>query len=385
MFVHATLQLAGAGLRPRAHPLVSLAQGSLLATLATLAALAATLLTAACTVDRSNTVPRSPSTAPEAITVATPHTAINITPPGAIGGFGLGINDQGAAAMLVDFPDRRAGFLRKANGSLVDVGSLPGGLGDTWATDVNNTTQVAGFSRTKTARYASVTHAYVWSESNGMRDLGTLGGPHSLAWAINNVGQVVGGSDIKTPPNTYPTQHAFLWSPGTGEMQDLGSLGDGSPSEARDVNDLGQVVGDWGGGARAFIWTKVGGMIDLGIDGIPSIATGINNQGVVVGYLFFPFQVTHAFRWTSAGGMVDLGTFNGTSAGLTDINNGGLIAGVSSNGAFLRSPTGQLTSLPDLGAGGTSVVAVNRCGQAIGDAYVPGSAFRQPVLWTKSC
>ena len=60
------------------------------------------------------------------------------------------------------------------------------------------------------------------------------------------------------------TTHAFLWS-STAGMQDLGSLG--GSSYANGINDAGQVVGyyvtSWGT-YRAFLWTASGGMQDLG-------------------------------------------------------------------------------------------------------------------------
>ena len=59
------------------------------------------------------------------------------------------------------------------------------------------------------------------------------------------------------------TQHAFLWSPTTG-MQDLGSLG--GNSYAYSINNSGHVVGyyiDGFGNSRAFLWTSSGGMRDI--------------------------------------------------------------------------------------------------------------------------
>ena len=52
-----------------------------------------------------------------------------------------------------------------------------------------------------------------------MIDLGTLGGASSGAEAVNDSGQVVGGSQTASGAN-----HAFLWTQ-AGGMVDLGTLG----------------------------------------------------------------------------------------------------------------------------------------------------------------
>ena len=76
-----------------------------------------------------------------------------------------------------------------------------------------------------------------------MQDLGTLGGIQSQsdAYAINKRGQVVGES---WGASSLGVAHAFLWEAGRG-MLDLGTLG-GERSEARGINDNGQVVGQAG-------------------------------------------------------------------------------------------------------------------------------------------
>jgi uncharacterized membrane protein len=94
------------------------------------------------------------------------------------------------------------------------------------------------------------------SSNGNLRDLGTLGGNGSVAWAINNAGQVTGNAlnDIPDDFNGFgdfgivgATQtHAFLWQ--NGVMQDLGTLG-GPDSGPFAINQQGQVVGmaatDW--------------------------------------------------------------------------------------------------------------------------------------------
>src|ERR1700710_2412041 len=80
-------------------------------------------------------------------------------------------------------------------------------------------------------------HAFFWSSSTGMVDLGTLGGANSLALGINNSGEVVGYSFLAD----NVTKHAFTWTAATG-MVDIGTLPGGGAIEAEAVNDAGDVT-----------------------------------------------------------------------------------------------------------------------------------------------
>ena len=114
-----------------------------------------------------------------------------------------------------------------------------------------------------------------------MTDLGTLGGPYSHAYGLNNAGVVVGKAD--TP--VFGQTHAFAWS--DGQMNDLGTLG-GANSLAYRINDRGQAVGSsetgTGGTRHAFLTTD-GQMRDLGtLPGFDdSVAYDVNGAGEAVG------------------------------------------------------------------------------------------------------
>jgi len=81
----------------------------------------------------------------------------------------------------------------------------------------------------------SQSEAFVWTESDGMKSLGTLGGNWSTAWDVNDNGQVVGYSDIGEGEN-----RAFVWHEDYGMIQ-LPSLG--GNSLARSINNNGEIVG----------------------------------------------------------------------------------------------------------------------------------------------
>jgi probable HAF family extracellular repeat protein len=133
-----------------------------------------------------------------------------------------------------------------------------------------------------------------------MISLGTLGGGvNSSAYGINNSGQVVGETDTApilqlrsrfTDVSPFGT-HAFLWTDGIG-MRDLGDLGGGT-SRAMAINNNGLVVGSSrliNGAVHAFSWTHTKGMIDLNsllplFSGWVLIeASGVNDRGQITGY-----------------------------------------------------------------------------------------------------
>lgn len=213
-------------------------------------------------------------------------------------------------------------------------------------------------------------------------DLGTLGGSMSVAYGINDYGQVVGGAY-----NNKNKYHAFLYS-GNGPMQDLGTLG-GISSCASYINNKGQVVGyattSWDD-TRAFVCNGVDPMKDLGAGS----AYGISDDGQVAISAYTSDRYVHAYRTLPNQPLNqatdDLGILGGGYSYATGINNIGQVAGratVSNDDShshiFLYTGNGPMLDFGTLGGTYSEAYSINDLGQIVGCSTTNGSeahAFR---------
>jgi len=220
------------------------------------------------------------------------------------------------------------------DGEVIDLGTLGGN--ESAAFSVNNRGQVVGVATNTIpdpfSFFVTQLRAFLWQDG-AMQDLGTLGGPNSVAYFVNERGQVAGDSLTNSTVNPItgsPTQDPFLWERGT--MLDLGTLG-GTFGSTYGLNNRGQVVGlsNLAGDqtAHPFLWDK-GTLSDLGtLGGSFGIAYGINDAGEVVGGATNKNDQTLAFLWKD-GVMSNLGTVHGDDCSLAfHINSKGQIVGNS--------------------------------------------------------
>jgi hypothetical protein len=113
--------------------------------------------------------------------------------------------------------------------------------------------------------------AYVFK--NGVyTSIGTFGGSTNFPWAINSNGVVAGRSDT-----TSGTASAYFYDGTLHMISTLPICAGSTPwGEAKGINDLADVVGDWCGDAFFYANSQA---TDLG----PGAAKGINNKGQIVG------------------------------------------------------------------------------------------------------
>jgi probable HAF family extracellular repeat protein len=235
------------------------------------------------------------------------------------------------------------------NGAMQDLGTLGTGT-NAIAQMINDRGQVVGWSYTSSAPaplcisgVSLTTGTFIWDKKNGMRDIGGLGGTCTYAIALNNKGQIVGGSTLIGDLEI----HAFVWDAATG-ITELPTTA-GLFADARAINDNGEAVG-WGedpsGTARdAMLWRKRGGrwqVTDLGRPHTPDCAVGtsVNASGQVLGYSGTGQGcVGAAFVWEEGGPIADLNTLIPSNSGIQlyetgQINDRGEIAvnGLDANG-----------------------------------------------------
>lgn len=210
----------------------------------------------------------------------------------------------------------------KGSYTVDDLGVLPGDSSSV-ATGINQRGDVVGWS----AGADGATRAFIYTDS-GMAVLpGLVGRPRTIARDVNDLGQIVGTANA----GGVDLGHAVLWT--GGEVLDLGTLGQGDYSEGWGINNNGQVVGysyTNGGslGVHGFLYAEKVGMVDLTPSSDTGYAFDINDAGQVTGYKTAAGGY-HAFRWED-GTAEDLGVIPGFAHSFGwAINASGQVAGSS--------------------------------------------------------
>lgn len=221
------------------------------------------------------------------------------------------------------------------------------------------------------------------SDGTTMTNLAAVSGVTiTLAYAINNVGQIVGSGG---------TSGAFIYD--NGVVTEPPTLG-GPNASAFGLNDLGWVVGISQNSAQqsqAFIY-KNGTTSPLknltpGLLNAASTAYAVNNSGAIVG-ISNTTSGDVAVRWDPDGNVYALGGFGGTNSVAAAINEAGQVVGYAEytpgsivHGAFIWE-NGVMTDLGNLGTVDAAANAINESGWVVGGStYANGQGAG--FLWTK--
>lgn len=263
----------------------------------------------------------------------------------------VGESENGLIDPLTGWPAMEA--VAWQNGQVTNLGTFGGN--ESFAITANNRGQVVGAAANTIPDPFSVffgwgtqTRAFLWTQSQGLQDLGTLGGPDALATNINNRGQIFGASytsDVPNPLTGIPPFDAFLYE--KGKMMDIPN----------------------------------------GFGGTQTNPFGANNRGELIGNATFPDETTsHPFLW-SKGKWIDLGTFGGTFGGAVSINDVGAVTGTSAiadNSAvhgFLWKK-GVLTDMGTVEGDGCSVgLSINSANQIVGQSFTCDGSVGHAFLW----
>ena len=218
------------------------------------------------------------------------------------------------------------------NGSSRDLAISENPALSSRANSINATGQVVGTFRVTSSgeSRAFITNISGTERPQVLSDLGTLGGSHAQALAINNSGFVTGNSELFSA-YTVPTPgiiHAFLWQPSSSKMEDLGTLG-GDFSYGTGINANNHVVGystinSQNGRTHAFLQDgteirDLGSLDDTSEQSDRSFALGVNSADQVVGYSYVPLNLS-AVIYPPMPGPVEQVAFIYTQGMMQDLN-----------------------------------------------------------------
>jgi probable HAF family extracellular repeat protein len=330
---------------------------------------------------------------------ATEYTITDLGPyPGGDRSGAYGINNGGTAVGSADNADNDWFASYWVSGVIQSIG------GDrSTAFGINDAGRMCGETY-----FTSATHRAFRYSGGVMSDLGALGGDTSRAYAINSAGEVCGWAELGGPDYDV---HAFLWldAPAYGlpaGMNDLGTLAGYDRTEAYDLNDSGQTVGQASSGgtpptSSPFLWLPSAdyglpaGLNDLGsLGGSSGKAEGINGSGQVCGWSTISDDGwnVHAFLWLPSAdhglpaGLNDLGALHGGDTAYAyarAVNESGIVVGsagpdeATPPSAFVWDPGNgmrDLNALIDPAAGWGQLWEawdVNDAGQIVGRGVSP--------------
>ena len=269
--------------------------------------------------------------------------------------------------------------------NFTDLGTMGGRNSDAHGISANGSVIVGSFTDAN-----NNDHAFRWTQSGGVQDLGAIGGNNPNKTFINGIsadGSVIVGSILDANKNG----HAFRWTQ-SGGVQDLGAMG-GKIAFATGVTADGSVIVgyilDTNYKGHAYRWTQSGGIQDLGpMIGNIATANGVSADGsVIVGSFTDANNTVHAYRWTQSGGIQDLGTMGGKGASANGVSaDGSVIVGSifdannNTRHAFRWTQKGGIQELGNMGGQSADAYGVSADGLVIVGTFFDGNWKKRAFL-----
>ncbi len=237
---------------------------------------------------------------------------------------------------------------------------------------------------------------FLWSPGTGWSNLLPAFGDaygRAVGTGINDHGWVVGSANPAGGFGAVP----FVFD-SAGNVVVLPTLGAGLSAGASDINNAGMIVGSaetaaggtFGGPTAAVYWQN--GQIHVigGFGGDYSVASAVNEHGVVAGHSnAAPGQAVRAYRWTEGGGFETLESLIANMPTLAqDINDSGVVVGHAALSLFANVPVywdeqGNLHTLGQLDANAidVSVLGINNDNVMVGFELVSDTFRPEARLW----
>jgi probable HAF family extracellular repeat protein len=203
--------------------------------------------------------------------------------PQAIDAYASDINDAGdiVGRYTARNGDTMAYLVR--HGEVQDLGTLGQTNRNSYAAGINNRRQIVGASNIDAQTPIGNTQERAFLYQNGsMKPLATPAGFSSVASRVNEKGQVIGR--LEPNDDSWETWRAALWD--KGQLKVLLE----QPSDARGINNRGQVVGAVLTGSGGFLYEPGKGirslndLIDTSTGWNIVYAQAINERGQIVGF-----------------------------------------------------------------------------------------------------
>jgi uncharacterized membrane protein len=292
----------------------------------------------------------------------------------------------------VDAHDLTAVVVRPASGPAITITALPSLSAASRANGINDAGTIVGSS----VDAAGVTNAVKWGLAAGAWAVTQLpGGNNARATAINSGGDIVG----------VTADRAVIW-PAAGGSIVLGCSEDAGPDVAQAINSAGMVAGYRNDASppRAVVWrsgTCTDGTVNLKREDLPPLADGqateargIDDAGNVSGHAYDAAGDEWAVRWTFQNGAWAIQTLDaGKYAAAWAVNAAGDIAGSGCSGtasppcqnhAMFWAVTGGKTDIGTLGGQTSAAFALSSAGELVGWSTTARQPSTRAFIWSAS-